>query len=186
MNRIVGIGGSMDKTSSTLTVLKYTLAEAALAGCKTSLFDVSGMNLPMYNPNHGLKRGGKQLAKFLDEVRSADGFVFASPEYHGSVSGLFKNVIDYLEFLADDDPPYLSGKPIGAIVTGGGEISASVTLHNMVNIIHSLRGISVSTNAAINLAHTRIVKGKIESEAIKRRLSRLANDICTLAAKLKD
>lgn len=186
MTVIVGIGGSLDRTSSALTVLKYTLAESVLAGCKTSLFDVSKMNLPIFNPKLSIKRGGRVLAKFLDEVSSADGFIFASPEYHGSVSGLFKNTIDYLEFLADAEPPYLSGKPIGAIATGGGEISASITLHNMVNIIHSLRGISVSTNVAINLAHTRVVKGKIESEAVKRRLSRLAHDISTLAAKLKD
>ena len=49
-----------------------------------------------------------------------DAMIWSSPTYHGSVSGSFKNALDWLILLAERTPPYLSNKPIGMITTAGG------------------------------------------------------------------
>ena len=48
--------------------------------------------------------------------------VIASPGYHGTVSGLVKNSLDYLEVLREDDRPYLDGRAVGviAVASSGG------------------------------------------------------------------
>jgi FMN reductase len=44
-------------------------------------------------------------------VRGADALVFGSPGYHGTLSGLVKNALDYLEELGRDARPYVDGLP---------------------------------------------------------------------------
>ncbi len=183
--KITGIGGSLEKKSVTFAALKYTMEELESLGAEITIYDLKNMKLPIYNPAKGIKQGGKELKSFLENIHWADGFIFASPEYHGTISGGFKNVLDYLEYLSDFNPPYLTHKPIGAIATGGGDVSGATTLQTIVHIIHSFRGISASGNVAINSSQLHFDKNEIKSETVKRRLKRLASEVFTLASKLK-
>lgn len=184
--RIVGIGGSMESKSSSLLYLKYILNELKHLGAEVKLFDIKKLNLPVYNFSTGLKDAGEDFKKTLDEIHSADGYIFASPEYHGTVSASFKNVIDYLEFLSGYKPPYLTQKPVGCIALAGAENSGTATLITMINIVHSLRGIAASASLAIGSAHKLVEsRGKIKSESIVRRLKRLADEVYNLSVKLK-
>ncbi len=183
--KIAGIGGSLEKNSSTYAALRFTMEELAAFGAEIKIYDLYRMKLPVYNPAKGIKQGGVELKKFLETLQSADGFIFASPEYHGSVSGAFKNAIDYIEFLSFSKPPYMTLKPVGAIATGGGDVSGAATLQTIVNIIHSFRGISASSNVAISSTQLHIENNEIKSEIVRRRLRRLAAEVYTLAVKLR-
>jgi FMN reductase len=184
--KIVGIGGSLEANSNTLTALKYSLEQIGKTGYDTELFDINELKFPIFNPQKGIEQVGEKLRYFLDCVYKADGYIFASPEYHGTVSGAFKNVIDYLEFLGAYDPPYLSNKPIGIIATGGGDISGITTIQSVINIAHNLRAIAASKNVAIvsSYKHFNKVNESI-SDMVKRRLKRLAEEVVDLAGKFK-
>lgn len=184
--KIVGIGGSLEANSNTLAALKYSLEQIKNAGYETELFDINELNFPIFNPQKGIEQGGEKLRYFLDRVYNADGYIFASPEYHGTVSGAFKNVIDYLEFLGANSPPYLSTKPIGIIATGGGDISGITTIQSVINIAHNLRAVAASNNVAIvsSYKHFNKVSESI-SDVVKRRLKRLADEVVDLAGKFK-
>jgi FMN reductase len=184
--RIIGIGGSVESKSSSLLYLKYVLNELKLLGADVKLIDIKKVNLPLYNYSKGIAGGGKELKVMLSEIHSADGFVFASPEYHGTVSASFKNIIDYFEFLADYKPPYLTGKPVGCIALAGAENSGGTTLNTMINIVHSLRGIAASGSMAIGSAYRQVDKnGKIKNDSVKRKLKRLTEEVYNLSVKLK-
>jgi len=182
--KIVAVGGSLEKNSTAYTALKFAAAEMESLGARVKCYSVAELNLPLYNPTKARTQGGKKLNQFLNEVGAADCYIFSSPEYHGTISGSFKNVLDFFEFLSVNDPPYLSGKPVGAIATGGGENSALSTIQTLVNIIHSLRAISASGNVAISSSNLHIEKGEIKSKTAKRRLKRLAKEVYELAIKL--
>lgn len=184
--KIVGIGGSLEANSNTLAALIYSLEEIEKSGFNTELFDINELNFPIYNPQKGIEQVGEKLRYFLDCVYKADGFIFASPEYHGTVSGAFKNVIDYLEFLGSYDPPYLSNKPIGIIAAGGGDISGITTIQSIINIAHNLRAVAASNNVAIVSSYKHFNKAnKSISDMVKRRLKRLAEEVIDLAGKFK-
>jgi FMN reductase len=183
--KILCIGGSLEADSRTNAAMKYAAASAAELGAKSNIVDVREYRLPVYDPSKGLEQGGTQLKNFLEEVVMADGYIFASPEYHGTVSGAFKNMLDYIEFLAGYDPPYLARKPAGAIAIGGGEISGAITVQTIVHIIHSFRGLCISGNAAISASQLETEGGKIISETVKRKIRRLVTEVYELAVKLR-
>ncbi|MBB6424687.1 NAD(P)H-dependent oxidoreductase [Sphingopyxis sp. JAI128] len=49
-------------------------------------------------------------------LRAADGIIVASPAYHGTVSGVAKNALDYVRDLVSEAQPYFDGRAAGLIV----------------------------------------------------------------------
>jgi FMN reductase len=138
--RIVGLGGSLRAASTSRTALETGL-EGAIASeeADVQLIWVRDLGLPLYTPEHGVPPAA-QL--FADTVYECDAMIWSSPTYHGSVSGSFKNAIDWLILLVDRDPPYLSNKPIGLVTTAGG-VQGLQAVNSMDFIARSLRGWSV-------------------------------------------
>jgi len=134
--RIVGLGGALGLSSSSLSALKLALAGAEQSGAETVVFDVRSLALPMYE--HG-EEPPPQARALADAMYAADGIVWSSPLYHGSVSGVFKNAIDWLELLSSREPPYLTDKPIGLIGTSGGQQSIQ-SINTLDFIVRALRG----------------------------------------------
>jgi FMN reductase len=146
---IVGIGGTALAGSSTEQALAIALRSAERAGADVRLFGSAMLSrLPHY-----LTLGSANTAEARDLVgalRAADGVILASPGYHGSISGLVKNAVDYLEETAKDARVYLDGVPVGLIVTAYGWQATGSTLATMRSIVHALRGWPTPLGAAIN------------------------------------
>jgi multimeric flavodoxin WrbA len=90
---IVGVGGTLRSNSSTECALRQCLSAVERQGGRTMLFCGDDIDLPMYNP-HDETRTDKATA-LLAALRDADAVVVGSPGYHGGVSGLVKNALDY-------------------------------------------------------------------------------------------
>ena len=146
---IVGIGGTTMPGSSTETALTLALASAERQGAETRLFGAAHLTtLPHYlTPEQRASAEGRDL---VEAVRRADGVIIASPGYHGSISGLVKNALDYIEDTARDARVYLDGIPVGLIVTAYGWQATGSTLATMRSIVHALRGFPTPLGAAIN------------------------------------
>jgi FMN reductase len=78
--------------------------------------------------------------RLTEALRRADGIIIASPGYHGCVSGLVKNAIDYVEDLRGDPAPYFDGRAVGLIACAAGCQAAVNTLAALRSIVHALRG----------------------------------------------
>lgn len=146
---IIGIGGTAAAGSSTEVALRIALASAEKAGAEVRLF---GGDLIASLP-HYLTEGSRtsEAARDLVEaVRRADGVIIASPGYHGSISGVVKNAIDYVEETAKDARVYLDGIPVGLIATAYGWQATGSTLATLRSIVHALRGWPTPLGAAIN------------------------------------
>ena len=85
-------------------------------------------------------------------MRAADAIVLGSPGYHGGISGLVKNAVDYLEELRDDAPPYLDGRAVGCVTTAYGWQAAVSTLSALRQTVHALRGWPTPYGIAMNVA----------------------------------
>ncbi|MET7933176.1 NAD(P)H-dependent oxidoreductase [Streptomyces sp. NPDC005322] len=142
---VVGMGGSLRTTSTSLAALRVAIEGAAAAGAETDVIDLGGLDLPLYTPEHRIPPAARSLA---DITYGADALLWSSPTYHGSVSGAFKNAVDWLTLLADRDPPYLSNKPVGMLTTAGG-VQGLQTINSMEFIVRALRGWSVPLVIAV-------------------------------------
>lgn len=136
--RVVGLGGSIDGSSATWHALNAALRAAAGAGAEVEAFDLAALDLPLYRHRDPVPAAAQQL---LAAVQAADALVWSSPLYHGSVSGAFKNAIDYLELLREVEPPYLSDKVVGLICCAGGA-QGMQALNHMENMVRALRGVT--------------------------------------------
>ncbi|MEH6757086.1 MAG: NADPH-dependent FMN reductase [Parasphingorhabdus sp.] len=146
---ILGLGGTTSPNSSTEQALAIALKTASDAGAETALFGATELcALPHYRSDPvGLNETGKAL---VDAVRRADGIILASPGYHGTISGLVKNAVDYIEETASDGRVYLDGLPVGLIATAYGWQATGSTLAAMRSIVHALRGWPTPLGVGIN------------------------------------
>lgn len=147
---VVGIGGSIRADSQSERALRIALAGAEEAGAKTTLVSGSQLVLPFYDPS--LTERPAEAVRLVEQLRAADGVVLVSPGYHGTVSGLVKNALDYVEDLRENDPPYLDGRAVGCVSAAFGWQAAVTTLTALRSIVHALRGWPTPLGAAINSA----------------------------------
>lgn len=160
---IVGIGGTAAAGSSTEQALTIALAAAEREGATIRIFDGPFLAaLPHYLTEASkTSEGGRTL---IEAVRAADGLIVASPGYHGSISGLVKNGIDYLEETSKDGRVYLDGLPVGLISTAYGWQATGSTMATLRSIVHALRGWPTPLGATINSSGG-IFKGGVCSDA---------------------
>ena len=62
--------------------------------------------------------------------------------YHGTISGSFKNAVDWFQLLGERDSPYLKDKIVGMISTAGG-VQGLQAVNTMEFIVRALRGWAV-------------------------------------------
>jgi FMN reductase len=152
---IVGIGGTTRPGSSTENALRSALGFAEAMGARTQLFGGEFLStLDVFSPEQH-ERSPDQRA-IVEAVRQADAVIFASPGYHGGVSGLVKNAIDLLEDLRGDERVYLDGMPVGCIVTAAGWQGCNTTLGAMRSIVHALRGWPTPLGVTLNTAGVKL------------------------------
>jgi FMN reductase len=130
----------MSPASSSLAALKIAIEGAREAGAETEVFDVRMLDLPMYNPS--AKDVPAAVRRMSDAVYEADGLLWSSPLYHGTISGSFKNALDWLQVLSDRDPPFLTDKVVGLLSAAGGTQGLQA-VNTMEFIVRALRGWAV-------------------------------------------
>jgi FMN reductase len=88
--------------------------------------------------------------RFLEAVRAADGLIVAAPGYHGGISGMIKNALDYLEDTRHDARVYLDGVPVGCVAVAYGWQATVSSVQSLRTTVHALRGWPTPMAATIN------------------------------------
>lgn len=183
--RVVGIGGTLRENSTSLGALKRALAGAEEAGAEVKLLDLRELRLPMYEPGLALDEYGSEVRRFVEEVRDADALIVSTGAYHGTLAGVTKNALDFIQFLSRDGRPYLDCRVVGLISTAGGEQAAANANAAMIHAVHALRGIVAPLMVTIPKSWQRSEGGEITDEACNERLDRLAALVVDFAGKLQ-
>jgi FMN reductase len=178
---VIGLGGSLRKGSTSLAALQITLDAAAKAGASTRLFAVGELDLPMYRPGMDVPPTAQAL---LDAAATAQGMVWSSPTYNGSVSGSFKNAIDWLHLLGDHDPPYLTDQVIGLVTTAGGTQGLQA-INTMEFIVRALRAWAVPMVLPVARAWQAFDEdGRIQDDLVEGQLSALGAEVVRAARQM--
>ncbi len=177
---IVAVGGTLRANSSTERAMRHVLDAAERSGAKTRLISGPALQLPLYQPDNPER--SEAARELVAELALADGIVLGSPGYHGSISGLVKNALDYAEDLRADRRPYLSGRAVGCIATAGGWPGAVNTLGALRDIVHALRGWPTPLGAAINSAEKVFdEQGRCQVPRVAQMLDLIAGEVMSFA-----
>ena len=178
---IVGLGGSMAKISRSRAALVAALEGAAGAGARTELLDIRELDLPIYNPDED--RPTEAAARLLESCHAADGMVWSSPMYQGSISGALKNALDWLHLLRDREPPFLADKVIGLISAAGGTQGLQA-INTMEFATRALRGWAVPYVVPVaSAASVFDAEGRIQDQAVGLQLERLGQEVVRVAER---
>jgi FMN reductase len=145
---VVALGGTLRAGSSTEKALSVVLAAAAALGAETLLLGGADLDLPLYLPDRTDRSPAAR--RLVAELRRADGIVLGSPGYHGGISGLVKNALDFAEDLRSDPSPYFEGRAVGCVATANGWQAAMTTLTALRHVVHALRGWPTPLGVPIN------------------------------------
>jgi FMN reductase len=180
--RVVGLGGSLRAGSTSRAALQMALEGAAADGADAELIWVRDLGLPLYTAEHAIPAGAHG---FADTVYRSDAMIWSSPTYHGSVSGSFKNALDWLILLAEREPPYLSNKPIGLVTTAGG-VQGLQAVNSMDFIARALRGWSVPLVLAVPRAWQSFgPDGQLADEDVAAQLRALGAEVVRAARQFQ-
>jgi FMN reductase len=180
--RVVGLGGSLRAASTSRTALQAALDGAAADGADTQLIWVRDLELPLYTAERAIPVAAHQLA---DTAYRCDAMIWSSPTYHGSVSGSFKNALDWLILLAQRDPPYLSNKPVGLVATAGG-VQGLQAVNSMDFIARALRAWSVPLVLPVPQSwHSFDPDGQLTDQAIAAQLRALGAEVARAARQFQ-
>jgi FMN reductase len=145
---VLGIGGTLRPGSSSEQALRIALRAAADQGAVTEIITADALDFPAYDPATADDVAGANA--LIQAVRRADCVIIASPGYHGGISGLLKNALDYLQGLAADPRPYLQHKAVGCIVSAAGWQAGATTLSSLRSTVHALRGWPTPLGVVVN------------------------------------
>jgi len=179
--KIVGLGGSLAAASSSRAALKAALDGAAAAGAEIDLLDLRELDLPMYNPE--ANEPTDAAARLIETSYAADGLLWSSPMYQGTISGSLKNALDWLHLLGERDPPYLHDKVIGLISAAGGTQGLQA-INTMEFAVRALRGWAVPYVVPVAAA-ARVFdrEGQIQDQAIDLQLKTLGREVVRVAQR---
>lgn len=170
MVKIVGIGGSLRPDSYSQMALKLVAQRVEALGAQVEILDLRQMNLPFCNGGDDYQ-AYPDVEKLRGTVAQADGLILATPEYHGSVSGVLKNALDLMSF------EHLDGKVAGLVSVLGGQ-SNSNALNDLRVILRWVHGWVIPEQVAIAQAWKAFGSdGKIVDEKLSQRFDQLAQSL---------
>ncbi len=174
---VMGISGSYEMDSANGRLLELMLGDCRMTGAETFVWDNELTPLPMVGEDGCWSH--PNVKKFKEMAESADAFVLSSPEYHGTMSGVMKNNLDW---LSSDQT---SGKVFGLMSTLGGQ-SNSNTLNHMRIVARWIHGWVVPEQVAVgNIKSAFDESGELIEESIRNRVCGLAESLVTSTIKLR-
>jgi len=129
--RITGVCGSLIANGATKKALTIALSGAAEFDAETTLLELRDMDLVFYG-SVPQDEYPPDIVRLRDEIRNSQGIILATPEYHGSLSGALKNMLDLMSI---DD---FETKIVGLVGVAGGHIGAIHSLDTMKTICRNL------------------------------------------------
>ena len=140
--RIVAICGSLGEDSSTRRACELALSVAQKEGAQTQLVDLREWKLPFAASGFDAIKW-PDAARLNELVRQSEGLIWATPEYHGSFSGVLKNALDLGSF---DE---YEGKAVALLGVAGGAIGATQALGHLRGIARTLHCLCINEQVSI-------------------------------------
>jgi FMN reductase len=179
--KVVGLGGSLANASRSRAALQTALAGAASAGAETQLLDLRELDLPMFNPDED--EPTEAAATMIESCYAADGLLWSSPLYQGTISGAFKNALDWLRLLGNREPPFLHDKVIGLISAAGGTQGLQA-INTMEFAVRALRGWAVPYVVPVAAAARVFDRaGQIHDQVVALQLETLGGEVVRVAKR---
>ena len=146
MATVIGISGALRRGSFNSALLRAA-AESAPPGLTIEIASIR--EIPLYDGDVEAAEGVPAAVTALkDRIANANGLLLVTPEYNGSIPGVFKNAIDWLSRPPKDIARVFADKPtavMGASPGPWGTAGAQVAWLQVLRVlgVHYLSGVKL-------------------------------------------
>ncbi|RIA45548.1 NAD(P)H-dependent FMN reductase [Hephaestia caeni] len=136
MIRLLGISGSL-RAGSFNTALLRNAAELLPQGVSLDIRTLHG--IPLYDADAEAAHGPPEAVVDLkDAIASADGVIFATPEYNNGIPGVFKNAIDWASRPPGDIARVFGGRHIAILGASPGGFGTVLAQNHWLPVLRTL------------------------------------------------
>lgn len=172
--RLLAFAGSTRAGSLNQALLDLAVAEARARGAEVTEIRLKAFDLPIYD-------GDLEAANFPPAARelkalfqSHHGFLIASPEYNGSVSGVLKNAIDWVSRPTDGETltalSGFRGKVAGLMAASISPFGGLRGITHMRQILSTIQTLVATEQVLVPFAHGAFEEGGTLKEALPAQL----------------
>ena len=175
--KVLGLAGEYRASSKSGMLVNAALNLAKSQGAEVVFWDLSEQPLPLVGEEGCWTHPNVQAFQAL--LSECDAFFLSSPEYHGTMSGVMKNTMDWMY------DKHVGGKVFGLMSTLGG-VTNSNTLNHMRIALRWLHGWPVPEQLAVGHVKEAFDEdGHLVDDSLKQRLESLVNSVLKAAEKLR-
>jgi len=187
--KILALAGSAREESVNKKLIRFAAKD--IQNADVTVIDIRDYPIPLYDGDleaaEGLPKNAKILKKMFIEH---DGFLIASPEYNSSVSGVLKNLIDWVSRPENSDPVYLvafKGKAAAIMSASPGNLGGLRGLFHLRSILSNVGTLVLPDLVTVRNAYEAFDEhGNLKDVKKAEAIHNLAQELVSTSDKLKN
>lgn len=188
--KLLAFAGSTRKGSLNQALLDLAVSEARARGAEVTQIRLKDFALPLYDGDLEASDFPPAARELKALFRAHHGFLIASPEYNGSVSGVLKNAIDWASRPTDGEPltalSAFRGKVAGLMAASISPFGGLRGVTHMRQILGTVQTLVATEQVLVPFAHGAFDENWALKEALPAQLlGGLAARVIDLAERLE-
>lgn len=158
--KLLGIVGSL-RPGSYNAALMRAARELAPAGAHIEIWD--GLrDIPPFDEERDATDAPATVTALTDAIAAADGVLFATPEYNGSIPGQLKNALDWASVPFEHN--VLRNKPVAVIGASTGMFGAVWAQAELRKVLGLIGARVLDRDTPVGLAEMTLAEGRLDDE----------------------
>ncbi|HEY9695600.1 MAG TPA: NAD(P)H-dependent oxidoreductase [Oculatellaceae cyanobacterium] len=186
--KILAFSGSTRSGSLHKQLVKIAANAARNAGAEVTYIDLRDFPLPLYDGDLEAAEGMPENARKLKQMMlEHQGLLIASPEYNSSLSGVLKNMIDWVSRPEANEPPLVAfADKVAAIMsTSPGALGGIRGLVHLRSILGNIRVLVLPDQYALpNGFQAFNEDGTLKDIKQQQTIEQIGSKLATVLAKL--
>ena len=189
MTQVIALAGSLRSQSYNKNLVKIAAKGAEEQGAHVVYVDLADYPIPLFSEDLETEGTPAAVNDLKHLFAQSQGILLASPEYNGSISGVLKNVMDWLSRPSQgvDIGSAFDGKVAGIMAASPGGLGGLRGLGHVRDVLNNLGTIVSPKQIAVPAAYEAFNDegGLIDAE-LERRVKALGAQVANMASRLND
>ncbi len=186
--KLLAFAGSTRAGSLNQALLDLAVGEARARGAQVTSIRLKDFALPLYDGDLEQSDFPPAARELKALFQANQGFLIASPEYNGSVSGVLKNAIDWASRPTDGESMValsaFRGKVAGLMAASMGPFGGLRGITTMRQILQTIQTLVATEQVLVPMAHTAFADGALKDPLPAQLLGGLVARVIDLAERL--
>jgi chromate reductase, NAD(P)H dehydrogenase (quinone) len=183
--KILAFAGSLRADSFNKKLIRIAARSAKESGAEVTLIDLKDYPLPLFDEDLETQATPENASKLKQLFREHQGVLLSCPEYNSSITGVLKNVIDWVSRTGQGETSAYSQKSCALLSASPGALGGLRGLVHVRSILGNLNVLLVPQQVALSKAHEAFTpEGELKDSKQKAAVDKVVVELVSLLKKL--